>query len=83
MAYLGLNVADTPEEARAFVEEKDWGWPQIRDPERRLAKRIGADYQPFFAAVAENGEIVATHDGAGDDSIWESLLAELEDPPGG
>jgi hypothetical protein len=83
VAYLGLNVADTPEEARAFVEEKGWDWPQIRDPERRLAKRIGADYQPFFAAVDENGEIVATHDGGADDAVWEGLLARLEDPPGG
>ena len=83
MVYLGLNVADSPEEARAFVEEKGWTWPQIRDPERRLAKRIGADYQPFFAAVDEEGEIVATHDGAGDDASWERLLAALENPPGG
>jgi hypothetical protein len=83
VAYLGLNVADTPDEARAFVEEKGWSWPQISDPDRVLAQRLGADYQPYFAAVDERGEIVATHDGGGDDAIWSGLLAKLEDPPEG
>jgi hypothetical protein len=81
--YLGLNVADTPDEARAFMAEKGWDWPQIHDPNRALAKRLGADYQPYFAAVDEEGEIVAVHDGGADEGIWEGLLAQLESQPGG
>lgn len=77
--YLGLNAADTPDRARAFVEEFGWTWPSISDPERALAKRLGADYQPYFAAIDARGEVVAVHDGAGDAAVWSALLARLEE----
>jgi peroxiredoxin len=79
--YLGINVADSLDEARAFAEEKGFDWPQLHDPDRALAKRLGADYQPFFAAVDEQGEVVAVHDGGADESVWAELLAQLESQP--
>jgi hypothetical protein len=33
--------------------------------------------------VDEQGEIVAVHDGGGDEAIWAGLLAQLESQPGG
>jgi hypothetical protein len=75
--YLGLNVADTPEQARAFLAEKGWGWPQIKDPNRELARRLGATYQPFVALLDEGGKIVATLDGRGDEELWEAMLEQL------
>jgi thiol-disulfide isomerase/thioredoxin len=77
LAYLGINVADTPDEARAFVERYGWDWPSIRDPSRERARRFGADYQPHFILVDEDGRVVTTHEGRGDDEIWESLVAQL------
>jgi peroxiredoxin len=76
--YLGINVADSVEDARAFVAEKGFDWPQLHDPDRALARELGADYQPYFAAVNEEGEVVAVHDGGADDAIWADLIAQLE-----
>jgi hypothetical protein len=74
---VGLNVADTPETATAFLEEKGWDWPQIQDPGRELARELGASYQPFVALLDERGEIVATFDGGGEEADWEDLLKRL------
>jgi AhpC/TSA family len=75
--YLGLSVADTPERAKAFLAEKGWEWPQIKDPNRELARRLGATYQPYVALLDERGKIVATLDGRGDEKLWEAMLQQL------
>jgi len=72
-----LNVADTPETAKAFLAEKGWDWPQLQDPNRELARRLGATYQPYVALLDERGEVVATLDGRGDERAWEGMLAQL------
>ena len=54
-----------------------WDWPQIQDPSRELARRLGATYQPFVALLDERGEVVATFDGGGDNASWEALLEQL------
>jgi hypothetical protein len=56
------------------VKEFGWTWPSIEDPERALSKQLGADYQPYFAAVTAGGEVVAVHDGGGDEAVWSSLV---------
>ena len=56
------------------MQEFGWTWPSIEDPERALARQLGADYQPYFAAVTAEGDVVAVHDGAGDDAVWSSLV---------
>jgi hypothetical protein len=38
---------------------------------------LGADYQPHFFVVDEEGRLVASHEGRGDSGIWESLAAEV------
>jgi hypothetical protein len=75
---VGLDAADTPERAREFVTKYGWSWPSIQDPQRRLAKRLGADYQPYVAVLDAEGEIVATFDGGGDEATWEALVDQLE-----
>jgi len=75
--YLGLNVVDTPETAKAFLAANGWAWPQIKDPTRELAKRLGATYQPFVALLDERGEVVATYDGGGDEAAWTAMLERL------
>jgi hypothetical protein len=73
-----LNAADTPDRARDFVRRFGWTWPSIVDPQRRIAKSIGADYQPFVALFDERGRLVATHDGGGDAAAWRALLDRLD-----
>jgi peroxiredoxin len=77
LAYLGLDVADTAEEGREFVERHGWTWPSIQDPERERARSLGATYQPHFVLVDARGRIVASHEGGGDAEIWGSLVTQL------
>jgi hypothetical protein len=72
-----LNVADTPETAREFLERYGWDWPQIEDPERRLARSIGADYQPHVILFDANGRFVGRFEGGGTAADWEDLAARL------
>jgi len=70
-------VADTSDEAQAFLERYDWSWRQLSDPQRARAKQLGATYQPHFILVDAQGRIVDTWEGAGDSSIWGAMLAKL------
>ncbi len=75
--YVGINVADTSDDAQAFVERYDWTWPQMQDPERARAKQLGAAYQPYFILVDAQGGIVDRWEGGGDAEIWEAMVAKL------
>ena len=77
LAYLGLNAADTPESARAFVDRYGWTWPSISDPRRKRALRFGATYQPAFFLVDAQGRYVAGFQGAGSPALWDRLLRQL------
>jgi hypothetical protein len=70
-------VADTPSEAAAFVDRYGWTWPSIRDPERRQARRLGADYQPHFILVDASGGLVDQWEGGGDAGIWGAMVEKL------
>lgn len=70
-------MADTPDEASAFVDVYGWTWPSISDPARERARRLGADYQPHFVLIDAEGRIVDAWEGGGDAQVWESMTAEL------
>ncbi len=59
------------------MDEYEWTWPQIRDAIRERAKRLGATYQPHFILLDDDGRIVDTWEGGGDESIWSAMLAKL------
>jgi AhpC/TSA family len=75
--FLGLTVANTPDEARRFVADKGWDWPQIHDPERALARSLGADYQPEVFLFDARGQLVGHFEGGGTAADWEALLQRL------
>ena len=77
IAYIGLNVADTPDDAGSFVDENEWSWDSMQDPERERARLLGATYQPHFVLVDADGAIVDSHEGGGDAEVWEAMLAML------
>ena len=72
-----MNVADTPEDAAAFVDRYGWTWPSIQDPDRDRARQLGATYQPYFVLVDAHGGTVDIWDRGGDDAIWQAMLAKL------
>ena len=77
-AFLGLNAADTPEGARAFLKRYGWKWPSIVDPRRKRALKFGADYQPAVILVDATGHFVGGFQGAGTPARWNELKAELK-----
>jgi hypothetical protein len=77
LAFLGINVASTTEEARSFVDKYDWDWPSIHDPRRVRARSLGAEYQPHVVLVDAEGGIVGRHVGGGTDADWERLAEKL------
>ncbi len=76
-AYIGLDVVDTPDTAREFLERYGWEWPQIQDPERALARSIGAEYQPHVILYDAEGEVAGRFEGGGTEADWERLAARL------
>jgi hypothetical protein len=72
-----LNVADSIEEGRKFVEKYGWDWSSINDPFRQRARALGATYQPHVVAIDARGRIVGRHIGAGVRENWEALAAKL------
>lgn len=77
LQFVGLDVDDTAQRAFAFRHQYGWTWPSIVDPQRRRARQLGADWQPFVAVIDADGRIVATYAGGGQKSIWEALVGRL------
>lgn len=75
--FLGLNAADTPAGATAFLKRYGWTWPSIRDPERKLARRFGATYQPAFILIDARGRYVDGFQSGGTPARWNALKAKL------
>jgi hypothetical protein len=64
--------------ARAFVLAKGWTWPSLYDPQRTLARRLGATYQPAFFAFDAKGRLVTGFTGAGSPAKWTALRARVQ-----
>jgi hypothetical protein len=75
--FLGLNAADTNGRARTFLRQYGWTWPSISDPQRTLALRFGATYQPAVILVDGKGRYVAGFQGAGTPALWNALKRKL------
>jgi hypothetical protein len=49
----------------------------MRDPQRALARRFGATYQPAFVLIDAKGGYVAGFQGEGTPARWNALVAKL------
>ena len=77
MQALGINVADERGDALAFIDDYDWTFPSVFDPDRSLAGQLGESYQPFYALLDEEGGLVASSL-SGNVIGWSKLLEALE-----
>jgi hypothetical protein len=59
------------------VRRYAWDWPQLLDPRRENARRLGAEYQPHVVAIDAQGRIVGRQVGLGDEAEWEALAERL------
>jgi hypothetical protein len=72
-----LNVADTGDRARDFLERYDWTWPQLVDTNRRKAKRFGVNWQPAVIAIDAKGRIAGVDQSYDRERAWNRLAAKL------
>ena len=66
--------------ARTFLRRYGWTWPSIVDPTRRLARSLGAVYQPAVILVDARGRVVAGFEGRGTPALWNELKRKLQSP---
>ncbi|MGH3112720.1 MAG: TlpA family protein disulfide reductase, partial [Gaiellaceae bacterium] len=54
-AFVGLNISDDQNEAKAFVRKHGWTWPSLADPTAELAGSLGLYGHPAVAVLDEGG----------------------------
>jgi len=59
LVLLSVNVGDTEEKWRAFVDRNGMTWPQCRDEDSRLTDALGVDSFPTYLVLDGEGAIVA------------------------
>ena len=78
VAFLGLAVADRPEDALALVERTGVTYPTAQDPDSSVLTALGGSVLPTTVLLDADGEIVATHNGElGADELRALLADEL------
>jgi thiol-disulfide isomerase/thioredoxin len=55
--FLGIDILDARESARAFMEEFDWTYPSVYDPPGAIRDSLGLLGQPVTLFYAANGEL--------------------------
>jgi thiol-disulfide isomerase/thioredoxin len=76
VAFLGLAVADRPEDAQALVERTGVTYPTAQDPDSAVITALGGSVLPTTVLLDADGEIVATHNGELDADELRALLAD-------
>jgi cytochrome c biogenesis protein CcmG/thiol:disulfide interchange protein DsbE len=76
VAFLGVDVQDTPRAAEAFVRDLGIGYDLAADPRREFASAIGAFGMPTTLLVDGGGTIVYRHTGPLDAAELRRLLGE-------
>jgi len=64
VAFLGLDVQDTVESGKAFVESVGVTWDMGRDPDASILQSLGGTALPTTVLLDANGRIVYQHLGA-------------------
>jgi thiol-disulfide isomerase/thioredoxin len=73
--FLGVDIQDQLEPARAFVREFGWPYPSVFDPTGVIRDDLGFIGQPITVIFDANGRQVFSWSGA---ITRETLMAELE-----
>ncbi|CAN5177966.1 hypothetical protein BH20ACT9_BH20ACT9_04730 [soil metagenome] len=76
VAFLGVNLQDTPTAAREVVERTRVTYELARDPDGALFTAFGGFGMPTTVLVDAEGRVVAQHAGALSDTELEALVAD-------
>jgi peroxiredoxin len=63
VAFLGVSLRDSEEDARAIVEQTGVGYPVARDPSGSLAEAFGVVNMPSTIFLDAEGRVVSSHAG--------------------
>lgn len=74
VAVVGIDVADSVDAGRKMIERTGVTFPQGRDPRSTVIAAFGGAVLPHTVAVDAEGEVVAIHSGALDESSIAELL---------
>jgi thiol-disulfide isomerase/thioredoxin len=55
--FLGVNILDTREPAREFIQRYDWRYPSIFDPRGAIRDGLGYVGQPITLVYDRNGDL--------------------------
>lgn len=76
--FIGLNVEDSPQDAKAFIAEYDWSPDAvIEDPNRQLENKLGLVGQPNTIVIDEKGSIVETIQGEASPNQLQNLIKQV------
>lgn len=75
VVFLGVDIQDTEEAARRFVQEFGITYPNGRDPNNRIAIDFGVYGIPETFFIDKEGRITYKHIGGLD---WETIAAKLD-----
>jgi cytochrome c biogenesis protein CcmG/thiol:disulfide interchange protein DsbE len=73
---VGVDFQDAKSDALAFIREFGWGFPNVRDPQGKLASRYGLDGLPTTYVIDAAGRIAKALSG---EQTFESLVRAVEE----
>ncbi len=77
VAFLGVNIKDTPRDARAFERRFELSYPSVRD-DGAIENDYGLTGQPETFFISADGTIVEHVAGAVTDAVYlQALLDDL------
>ena len=79
--FIGIKWTTPFRTPRDYTKRYGWTWPSLQDPNRALAGKLGAAWQPVVVLVNPKGEIAGVHIGPGTAKAWGELLRKaMADP---
>jgi thiol-disulfide isomerase/thioredoxin len=76
VAFLGLAVADRPDDAQDLVERTGVTYPTAQDRDSAVITALGGSVLPTTALLDAEGEVVTTHNGELDADELRRLIAD-------
>lgn len=74
MQFVGLGLLDSKEACAAFVRRHELTFANGYDDGGKVARLYGFTYQPFWAVIGKNGELVKSGYGPADETELVSML---------
>lgn len=77
VAFIGMNIQDERDRARALLDETGVVWINAEDPDGTLFVELGGLGMPFTVFIDAAGAIVDTHNGPLNEPQLRDAVAEL------